>query len=308
MAGAYGQHDGRVVDYELFTLDPPIIDPVTRTPLELRGPRPRSLDSGDYFVCIGGAQTFGRFCATPFPTLLRDRLGLDALNLGRGGAGPSFFSPENDVMMDYIGRARFAILQVMSGRSAGNSLFSCQGLGSYARRSDGSVVGADEAFDELLRERKRREVREIVAETRENWVRDFQSLLQAIDIPKVLFWFSVRKPAYIDRYRSRSSLFRDFPQLVNQKMIRRLQGGCDDYVACVSSRGLPQSLVDRFTGEPLAVRDPWAGEWRSNGYYPSPEMHAKAAAALEPVVRAYVEDGPVDATSSIRRVFNRLWS
>src|SRR5437667_9675108 len=58
VAGAYAKSDWRVVDYELYSIDPPIIDPVTRTPLELRGPRPPALNKGGYFVCIGGAQTF----------------------------------------------------------------------------------------------------------------------------------------------------------------------------------------------------------------------------------------------------------
>lgn len=305
MAGAYAKHDSRIVDYDLYTLDPPIVDPVTRCPLELRGPRPRSLDRDRYFVCVGGAQTFGRFCTKPYPFLLQERLGLSALNLGRGGAGPSFFSPADDVLRGYIGGARFAILQVMSGRSAGNSLFRSNGLGSYSRRSDGTVVLPDDAFRELLRERSREEVRRIVAETRAEWLCRFRELLEAISIPKILFWFSVRKPHRRDRYDDVPSLFREFPQLVNEEMIRELRPLCDHYVSCASSRGLPQRLTDRFTGEPVEIRDEWSGLWSHNDYYPSPEMHLQAADALERVAQTYVTGARGGRISAIRRALIR---
>ena len=69
----------------------------------------------------GAAQTFGRFVERPFPTLLAERLGLPALNLGAGGAGPRHFDrPE---YLDALNRAEAVVLQVLSGRSASCSLF-----------------------------------------------------------------------------------------------------------------------------------------------------------------------------------------
>ena len=40
---------------------------------------------------VGAAQTFGRLCALPFPSLLAETMGIEVLNLGHGGAGPEFF-------------------------------------------------------------------------------------------------------------------------------------------------------------------------------------------------------------------------
>jgi hypothetical protein len=309
VAGAYSRSDWRVVDYQLYRLDPPIIDPVTGAPLELRGPRPAALTPGDYFVCIGGAQTFGRFCARPYSALLADRLGLPAVNLGRGGAGPSFFSPRNQALLYHVNRARFTIVQVMSGRSAGSSLFSSAGLGSYTRVADGTVVGCDEAFQELLRSQPIDHVRRIVAETRQQWLASFRELLLAIEVPKILLWFSVRSPRYRERYGSVSALFGDFPQLVNTRMMSELRRYCDHYVACVSRRGLPQPLVDRTSGERIAVRDEWSGVWRENTYYPSPEMHVDAADALEPACRSLIAgpggSGPGRARTVLGRVLRR---
>ena len=68
-------------------------------PLFIRGPRPERLEPGSYFVCLGAAQTFGRFCAQPFPTLLGQRLGYPVLNISHGGAGPSFFCISNERLL-----------------------------------------------------------------------------------------------------------------------------------------------------------------------------------------------------------------
>jgi hypothetical protein len=306
VAGAYSSSDWRVIDYELYGLDPPIIDPVTARPLELRGPRPPATSKGEYFVCIGGAQTFGRFCARPYPTLLAHRLGLPVVNLGRGGAGPSFFSPRNQALLHHVNRSRFAVVQVMSGRSAGNSLFSSAGLGSYTRVADGAAVGCDEAFQELLQNHPPRYVRRIVAETREAWLASYKELLLAIEVPKILFWFSVRSPRYRERCASVAALFGDFPQLVNSRMMTELGRCCDRYVVCISRRGLPHLLIDRITGERIAVRDDWSGVWRENTYYPSPEMHVDAADALEPACQSLMAGSTSRESGSTRMVLSRV--
>ena len=288
MAAGYAETDWEVVDYQIYCLDPEVKDRQTNTALLLRGPKPQSLEEGKYFVCIGAAQTFGRFCELPYPTLLQEKLGIPVLNMGRGGAGPSFFSKDNDNLLKYINSARFAIIQIMSGRSESNSLFNSRGLGTYTRVSDSTWIGCDDAFRELLEEKDENYVRKIVAETRLNWVNNFKELLEKIKIPKILFWFSVRKPHYTEKYKKNvNALFGEFPQLVNSDMIDQLRKYSDEYVECISSRGIPHLLINRFTGRPTIIKDPWGGKWSKNWYYPSPEMHMDAAKALEKVCKRY---------------------
>lgn len=284
----YATPDWEVVDYQMYCLDPEVIDRQTNTGLLLRGPKPQHLEKGKYFVCIGAAQTFGRFCEKPYPTLLQERLNVVTLNLGYGGAGPSFFSKDNDRLLKYINNARFAIIQVMSGRSESNSLFESRGLGFYTRISDGTSIGCDDAFRELLKENDRDYIKKIVAETRHNWVNNYKELLEKITIPKILFWFSVRKPHYREKYDDVSSLFGEFPQLVNFHLINQIKKYCNEYVECITRQGLPHLLVNRFTGEPITVEDPWGGSWSKNWYYPSPGMHREAATALEKVCKKYL--------------------
>ena len=281
---SYQERDHEIVDYELYRLP--------RTGHQLRGPEPESLEPGEYFTCVGAAQTFGCFCPRPYSSLLLERLDLPALNLGFAGAGPRFFLQEEGLLR-YVNEGRFAIVQVMSGRSEDNSLFDTGGREYLVRRSDGQQIGAEPAYRELLETEGIERAEAVVEETRANWVESFSRLLRAIEVPSILFWFSQRTPDYEESYSDVHSLFGDFPQLVNRSMVERIRQLGDDYVECISARGLPQPLVSRFTGEPAFVMhraDLGAGTQEYNTYYPSPEMHADAADALLEICRKYAHE------------------
>ena len=107
-----------------------------------------------------------------------------------------------------------------------------------------------------------------------------------------MLWFSKREPQYQVDYEELEGsfqLFKMFPQMVNQEMIEQIKSGCDHYVESVSQRGLPQSLVSRFTGESVVNTNGQGIEKNQNDYYPSPEMHLDAASDLEVVCQKYAE-------------------
>lgn len=298
MTYEYQETDWDVADYQIYCLDDELIDRQTNTQFLLRGPKPKNLEEGKYFACIGAAQTFGRFCEKPYPALLEEKLSIQSLNLGRGGAGISFFSKENEKLLKYVNSAKFAIIQIMSGRSESNSLFESKGLGTYRRRSDGTHIGCDDAYKKLLEENDQDYVAKIVAETRHNWVNHFKDFLEQITVPRVLFWFSVRRPHYREKYKSVHGLFGDFPQLVNSAMVRQIRNYSDNYVECTSTRGTPHPLVNRFTSKPITIEDKWSGgAWSKNWYYPSPEMHIDAANALEKACKVYLNSSEVSQRS-----------
>lgn len=298
----YQERDREVTDYQMYQLG--------ETGLSFRGPMPAALPTGGYFTCLGAAQTFGCFCEQPYPTLLSAKLGIPSLNLGYGGAGPEFFLKQ-EALLPYINNSRFVIIQVMSGRSQSNSLFDCGGLEYMTRIRDGVRMGANEAYQSLLdgsaqlgnlppkrlfsalaRRLAIPSVRRIVRETRENWCRSQAALQERITVPIILLWYSKRSPDHVFGYRSISSLFGEFPQLINREMIEKVRSGCDIYVECVTSRGSPQPLFSRFTGKPTTVNPandrPDLGSvtgWTHNGYYPSPEMNEDAAEMLHPFCR-----------------------
>lgn len=274
MRSGYQQRDWEVVDYQLYRL--------TWT-FAARGPAPKTLKRNQYFACVGAAQTFGCFCPDPYPHLLHGLIGLEALNLGAAGAGPQFFLRHRR-LMKRINKARFVVVQVMSGRSEDNSIFLSRGGEMLQRRSDGVNLSAEEAYRQLLQQHDEAKVRTVLAETRANWIESFRGLLRAITPPKILLWFSQRPPDYTEQFDSVQGLFGEFPQLVTRPMVEEIRPLADQYVECVTQRGMPQLLRSRFTGEPVVVHYERGGDAPQtdmyNPYYPSPEMHADAAEAL----------------------------
>lgn len=294
----YQNRDYEVVDYQMAELP--------GTGLMFRGPHP-DLTPGKYFACVGAAQTLGCFCPVPYPTLVERALELPALNLGYGGAGPEFFASQPGIL-EYVNRARFAVLQVMSARSQSNSYYECGGLEYVTLRDTGERLGAHAAFERLVwgpglvsklpisRKWKRRvsnvvsrphrSVPRLVAELQQEWVKSSLALIEQIEVPIVLLWFSQRSPEYRQKYGTAEKTLGEYPHIVTREMLQPLRPKVAGFVECVSRRGSPQPLVSRFSGEPTTVTpakdrsDLGGAVWHNNQYYPSPEMHEDAGVLL----------------------------
>jgi hypothetical protein len=196
--------------------------------------------------------------------------------------------------MRCITGSRLVVVQVMSARSEDNSLFDSRGLEYLTVRSTGERTGAGRAYESLLRSDGIDRIRSIVDETRRNWITSYEQLFSRIPAPKILFWFSVREPDYVETYDSVSALFGKFPDMVNKAMVETISTRADAYVQCVTARGLPQELRSRFTGKRTSVpvrTDLGDRAQTVNSYYPSPDMHREAAEALAPFCRRFLEPG-----------------
>jgi Domain of unknown function (DUF6473) len=294
----YQNRDYEVVDYHMAELP--------GTGLMFRGPLP-DLTPASYFACIGAAQTLGCFCQVPYPRLIEQTFELPSLNLGYGGAGPEFFSKQPAVL-EYVNRARFAVLQVMSARSQSNSYYECGGLEYVTLRETGQRLGAHAAFEQLVwgpqlvsklplsRKWKRRiskviarsddRVPGLVEELQAEWVKSSLALIEQISVPVLLLWFSQRSPTYEQRFGTAETTLGEYPHLVTQEMLQALRPKVAGFVECVSRRGSPQPLISRFTGKPTTVTpasdrpDLGGAVWHHNQYYPSPAMHEDAGMLL----------------------------
>lgn len=286
MGLGYQRRDLEVIDYQIFSVSPPN----SKRHYLLRGPQPnfvidRKIISNHYFADVGAAFSFGCYVPNPYGRIVQERIGIPTLNLGISGAGPLHFLLNPD-LIKLINQSRFAVINVMSGRSESNHLFDSRGKEMYRRRSNGEAIAASNAYQELLDDKDL--LKAIVRETRQNWVDNYSRLLTEIKVPKILFWFSTRKPKYKERHNDIHSLFGAFPQLVNSDMVKKITNFSDLYGECITSSGLPQKLYSRFTNGPIHIqgrKDLGNVQRQYNRYYASPEMHAKAAETLVPLIR-----------------------
>jgi hypothetical protein len=275
--------DAHFIDYRLYR--------VAGVKSPFRGP---AVKSDKYIAYVGAAQTFGRFVDAPFPSLVSSALGIEALNLGRGGSSSTFVA-DNPILLERVNRAALVVVQILSGRSQSNSMFKILDDGMRGINLETGEECTAPVFYTWLMERDQELIQRIVEETRTNYIQSMTRLLNAIKPPKVLLWLSNRTPEYQERLGgSLLDLFGKFPQFVNRVMVDELRSQADAYVECISKRGIPQSIIDRgvypvtFEGAPLPPSLP-ENVVTVNTYYPSPEMHEDAAALLIPVCREILE-------------------
>lgn len=267
MGIGYQRRDEEIIDYQLWQLKG------IKRPI--RGPQQENLVSDQYGACIGAAQTFGCYVEQPFPVLLSESINIPILNFGVAGAGPSFFI-RNNSFLRYVNDGRFAVVQVMSGRSVSNSLFKSNGGEMLTRQKDGVTKGAQPMYQDLLDTKNMELIMRVHEETKQAWIEETIVLLNAIRVPKVLLWFSKRNPSYQPGFEKVIDFFGAFPQLVDKPMLDAVKPYSDYYVEHVSDEGLPQKLFSRYTGEPTSIqmrKDLSGKEKEFNNYYPSPEMH-----------------------------------
>ena len=139
-------------------------------------------------------------------------------------------------------------------------------------------------YVETLKRYDRETVLEVIDDTRRNWISSYRALAANIRVPKILLWISTRSPQMKTSPDSVEGIFGRFPQMVNAEMLSAIADAFDDVAMAVSTEGMPAPLLSRFTGLPVSIK--LDGGWlSSNGYYPSQQLHMRAAQALEPLVR-----------------------
>ncbi|MCR8550889.1 DUF6473 family protein [Salipiger sp. P9] len=274
IVGPYQGTDRRIVDYQQVML----------AGHAFRGPLPAAMYKRRKLTFLGAAQTFGRFTRVPFPDIMGSLFNLDVLNLGYAGAGASFYLSK-PTLLQYASNSALTVVQVMSGRSAENSMFaSPDGRNTLIRRSDGKPMTDAPAYRWVLEEKGPEVALELVRESQKRWVEETIELASKIETRKILFWFSVRPVEFTPTAESLKGLMGDFPHFVSREMIEEVTPHFDAFVECTSSRGLPYKLRDRFDNSLVDVN--FAGSQRNfNTYYPSPEMHLDAAITLEEPMR-----------------------
>jgi hypothetical protein len=251
----YTARDHEVVDYQMYTI--PGVDI-----WKFRGPKP-DLEKNNYFVALGASQTLGVLIDKPYPALLAEELGMEALNLALGGGTASAYADE-DVLIELINKGKFLILQVMRAATESTSRFTpTKHLGLVRETKTGEVVEMIQAWDDLLIEEPER-VALYVAQARNSWTKGYHDLLGKVEVPVILLWFSPREidsqPNYHLAAEGQFLLFMDaFPTLIDRTALDSVRSLCDfsevcaAYVEVRGSRAREFDFINRFTGEPVEI-------------------------------------------------------
>ena len=267
---SYQDKDFECVDYEQYEIAPDL-------PL-FRGPPvpPEALERGDYFCVIGAAQTLGRLALRPWPTLVSEATGLPVLNLSRGGAGPEAYL--HPTLLELANRAKFVILQVMSGRSVGCDEYP----GEVLVTREGVSTGVHRL--ELLRQFWREDPNKAfhyATKWNNSYFELYSQMRAAIRKPTLLLWISDRTP---EGWRPKVLLTHpktgSFPHLVGNELFQRTASLFDAQFKYLTGP-ISEKTISRLTGEPC----PYFGDsgnklHREQIYYPTAANHAQLAQRL----------------------------
>ncbi len=240
-----------------------------------RGPAPDL--SKPHASFLGAAQTYGRYCENPFPSIVCKKLNLECFNVSYGGAGvqdPMFY---NNSVLKVINSSEFCILQIMSGRSVSTNGF------EIVRGQDGYIedrfykTTAEHYWKYIFKNKSESYIKDAKNTCIKNFHDGMMSIINNIKVPLYMFYFSSTPSRNLKNgvdYSNYKSFLGDFPQLLNYEDVKIY-----DPIECSSCRGLPQLLPEAVTdGYQESLGEQPLGCY--NNYYPSPEMHEDAARTL----------------------------
>lgn len=197
--------------------------------LVFRGPW-RAVRPG-YSVALGGAATYGRFVARPWPQLLEQASGQMVLNLGVPQAGPDAWLAEPE-LLDLAARARLRFLAVPGAVNLSNRFYTV-----HPRRNDRFLRASpllqrlypeidftDFAFTRhlvrVLASHGAPRFAELAQGLSQAWLDRMGQLMAALKGPTVLVWFADRPPPLPD---DPPDLAQGAPLLVDRMMLTALR-------------------------------------------------------------------------------------
>jgi hypothetical protein len=247
-----------------------------------RGPR-RDL-TREFCAVLGGTETYGKFVAAPFASLIEEATGIPMVNLGCPNAGVDLFS-NDPTLIGIADRAAVTVVQIVGAQNMSNRFYSV-----HPRRND-RFLHASQMLKTLFREIDftefnftRHMVRTLQArapekfecvadELRVAWVARMKQLLERIGGRTVLLWMADHRPP-----PAGGMIRLDVdPILIDAAMIAAVRSHATDYVEVVPSREARAQGVAGKTFAPM--------EEPAAALVPGPAEHREVARALVPVIR-----------------------
>jgi len=192
--------------------------------------------SNDYIVCAGAAQTFGRYCKNTYPQILSELINIPCDNLGLGDASPLTFT--HPILLEVINNSRHCILQIMSARACTNYYWSqatniddvyCSNVEYYDDEGKLIVSDCNKLWERLIQNGPDEDfpnedvaIIELIRDTRDTYVQNFQTLIKQITVPITFLWISKRQFNYDIRLQPLHGIYGQYPQFVTQPMVSKI--------------------------------------------------------------------------------------
>jgi hypothetical protein len=250
--------------------------------LIFRGPK-AALD-GPYTAVLGGTETYGKFVAKPYPSVLADKTGRRVVNLGYMNAGPDVFLNDPETLA-IAAAAEVAVVQLVGAANLSNRFYAV-----HPRRNDRFLAATPwlrALFPEVdftdfhftghlvqtLHHVSPKRFALVATELRTVWLDRMRQLLRQLSGKVVLLWMADQPPQ--PAVPEPETLLR--PLLVDAAMIAELRSAADAYLEYVISYQAAAEAVDHKIFDPLD--QPAALD------VPGPLAHVEAAIALEQALK-----------------------
>ena len=272
-----------------------------------RGPMPDL--SRPYIACIGGSETYGRFSPVTYAQQMQRSLGIQCVNWGTPGAGPGFFLKDS-VLLESCSRARACVVAVMSAHAMPNRYYRVFFRRNERLRDVSEMLAT--LYPEVdfgrfryvgnmlnhLYEVSPDRFAMIRLELKNAWIARMTELMNDIETPKVLVWFSNITPDESDMLEPRAARHVS-PAYVTSEMVEAVKPFADFYVEFVADpeavKGAPGDRVLGDRSENVARR------------FPSATMHKQLAELLDGPVSELLATSPAGPNDTSRPGWGGLW-
>ncbi len=212
-----------------------------KSKLLFRGPK-RKLDQ-PYVAVLGGTETYGKFCARPYPSLLEERLDHTAVNLGCVNAGVDVFCAEKTIV-DICGDAAMTVVEITGAQNLSNRFYAVHPrrndrflrasnlLKTIYREVDFTDINFTRHLLKVLWEASPDKFAMVEAELKEAWSGRMKRLISRLDGKVVLLWLADHPPEPSRAYTPDDP----DPLFVDRDMVEALRP---------FARGVAEVVIDR---------------------------------------------------------------
>jgi len=216
-------------------------------------------------VCLGAAQTFGRFSHNPFPALVEDNSEYSVANFGWGGVGDYEYNAPD--FLDYINSSKLCVYQVNSGRSTKNfdETFGFEKTLIADRVPKLIDLYQNNFSDFELKFDK----------NKEEYLNSVKDLIQQIKVPILFVFIAKHCLDDVDEMNVLDGrpmeLIWNFPQLVTKQMVEEITKGYE--IGCFK-----QSKITRLPKPIPGIASPQNNKiFATSNYYPDQTTHYDVA-------------------------------